>query len=43
MGDLEPAFNYPDYIQSQDAEKLMESAQKYLSPEAYGVVLIKPH
>ncbi len=43
VGDLEPAFNYPDYIQSQDAEKLMESAQKYLSPEAYGVVLIKPH
>ncbi|HLO85679.1 MAG TPA: pitrilysin family protein [Nostocaceae cyanobacterium] len=40
--DLEPAFNYPEYIQAQNADKLMQAAQKYLSPDAYGVVVIKP-
>lgn len=42
IGDLEPAFNYPDYIQAQDANHLMQAAQQYLSPNAYGVVVIKP-
>jgi zinc protease len=42
IGDLEPAFNYPDYIQAQDANHLMAAAQQYLSPDAYGVVVIKP-
>ncbi|MEA5621271.1 pitrilysin family protein [Cronbergia sp. UHCC 0137] len=42
IGDLEPAFNYPDYIKSQDAPELMQAAQQYLSPDAYGVVIIKP-
>jgi predicted Zn-dependent peptidase len=42
LGDLEPAFNYPDYIQAQDATDLMQAAQTYLSPDAYGVVSIKP-
>ncbi|MEH2202354.1 M16 family metallopeptidase [Nostoc sp.] len=42
VGDLEPAFNYPDYIQSQDATDLMQAAKEYLSPEAYGVVVVKP-
>ncbi|MEH2277841.1 MAG: pitrilysin family protein [Nostoc sp.] len=42
LGDLEPAFNYPDYIQSQDATDLMQAAKKYLSPNAYGVVVVKP-
>jgi predicted Zn-dependent peptidase len=40
--DLEPAFNYPEHIQAQNADKLMQAAQKYLSPDAYGVVVIKP-
>ncbi|MDB9377279.1 M16 family metallopeptidase, partial [Nodularia sphaerocarpa] len=43
VGDLEPAFNYPDHIQSQNATDLMQAAQQYLSPDAYGVVVLKPH
>jgi zinc protease len=42
IGDLEPAFNYPNYIQSQDAVDLMQAAKQYLSPDAYGVVVVKP-
>jgi predicted Zn-dependent peptidase len=42
VGDLEPAFNYPDYIQSQSATDLMQAAKEYLSPDAYGVVVVKP-
>ncbi|PAX52271.1 M16 family metallopeptidase [Brunnivagina elsteri] len=43
IGDLEPAFNYPTHIQSQDAVDLMQAAKEYLSPEAYGVVVVKPN
>ncbi|MEH2242456.1 M16 family metallopeptidase [Nostoc sp.] len=42
VGDLEPAFNYPAIIQSQDATDLMQAAKEYLSPNAYGVVILKP-
>ncbi|MBE9053769.1 insulinase family protein [Nostocales cyanobacterium LEGE 11386] len=42
VGDLEPAFNYPNHIQSQDAADLMQAAKEYLSPDAYGVVVLKP-
>ncbi|MEH2183895.1 M16 family metallopeptidase [Nostoc sp.] len=42
VGDLEPAFNYPAIIQSQDATDLMQAAKEYLSPNAYGVVFVKP-
>ena len=42
VGDLEPALNYPDYIQSQSATDLMQAAKEYLSPDAYGVVVVKP-
>ncbi|MBW4591696.1 MAG: insulinase family protein [Brasilonema angustatum HA4187-MV1] len=42
VGDLEPAFNYPARIQAQDTTSLMQAAQEYLSPDAYGVVVIKP-
>ncbi|MBE9198014.1 MULTISPECIES: pitrilysin family protein [unclassified Nodularia (in: cyanobacteria)] len=42
VGDLEPAFNYPAHIQSQDATDLMQAAKQYLSPDAYGVVVLKP-
>ncbi|MHC5768694.1 MAG: M16 family metallopeptidase [Nostoc sp.] len=42
VGDLEPAFNYPTIIQSQDATDLMQAAKEYLSPDAYGVVFVKP-
>ncbi|WP_016874851.1 M16 family metallopeptidase [Chlorogloeopsis fritschii] len=43
IGDLEPAFDYPNHIQAQDATDLMAAAQKYLSADAYGVVVLKPH
>jgi zinc protease len=42
VGDLEPAFNYPAKIQSQDATDLMQAAKEYLFPDAYGVVVLKP-
>jgi predicted Zn-dependent peptidase len=42
IGDLEPAFNYPQYIQAQAATDLIQTAKDYLSPDAYGVVVIKP-
>lgn len=42
IGDLEPAFDYPSHIEAQDATKLMQAAQKYLTANAYGVVVMKP-
>ena len=42
IDDLEVAFDYPNYIQAQQATDLMLAAQKYLSPEAYGVVSLRP-
>jgi predicted Zn-dependent peptidase len=43
LTDLDPALNYPYYIQSLEASDLQVAAQKYLSPEAYGIVVIKPN
>lgn len=42
VGDLEPAFNYPATIQALDTVDLQAAAQQYLSPDAYGVVVLKP-
>ncbi len=42
LGDLAPALNYPSKIQSLNAIDLQVAAQQYLSPNAYGVVTIKP-
>ncbi|MBF2062906.1 MAG: insulinase family protein [Calothrix sp. C42_A2020_038] len=42
IGALEPAFNYPSYIQGQNSIHLMEAAKKYLSSDTYGVVITKP-
>lgn len=42
VGDLEPAFNYPASIQALDAVDLQAAAQQYLSPDAYGVIVLKP-
>ncbi|NJN29983.1 MAG: insulinase family protein [Synechococcales cyanobacterium RM1_1_8] len=42
MGDLEPAFNYPEIIRSITAEDLQEAALRYLNPEAYTFVVIRP-
>jgi len=42
LGDLEPAFNYPNYIKSLEPSDLQSAAQRYLSPTAYGVVVVRP-
>ena len=43
LQDLAPALNYPQYIQAIDAQTLQTAAQRYLSPNAYGVVVMKPN
>lgn len=42
IGDLTPALNYPSFIQAIEAVDIQKAAQQYLSPDAYGVVTIKP-
>jgi predicted Zn-dependent peptidase len=42
LGTLEPAINYPAYIQAVAPEDVRAAASRYLSPEAYGVVIMKP-
>jgi predicted Zn-dependent peptidase len=42
LQDLKPALNYPTHIQSLEVEDIRAAARQYLSPEAYGVVVMKP-
>ena len=42
LQDLAPALNYPQHIQSISSQDLQTAAQKYLDPNAYGVVVMKP-
>lgn len=42
LGDLTPALNYPQHIQELEASDLRNAAQKYLNPDAYGIVVMKP-
>ncbi len=42
LEDLAPALNYPQHIQGVEASDLQTAAQKYLNPNAYGVVVMKP-
>jgi zinc protease len=42
IGDLEPAMGYVERMRSQNATNLIKSVQKYLSHDAYGVVIVKP-
>ncbi len=42
LEDLAPALNYPQHIQAISAQDLQTAAQKYLNPEAYGIVVMKP-
>ena len=42
LGDLAPAMNYTEKIQSLLAQDLQKAAQSYLSKEAYGVVAVRP-
>jgi predicted Zn-dependent peptidase len=42
VGDLAPALNYPAYIQAINATDIQRAACKYLSPDACGVVILRP-
>jgi predicted Zn-dependent peptidase len=42
VGDLAPALNYPAQVQSLDSQEMQTAAQRYLSGDAYGVVMIRP-
>ncbi|MFB2921907.1 MULTISPECIES: M16 family metallopeptidase [Aerosakkonema] len=42
VGDLAPALNYPARIQALDEVDLQLAAERFLSPDAYGVVTISP-
>ncbi len=42
VGDLGTVLNYPARIQALTARDLQIAARRYLSPDAYGVVVIKP-
>jgi zinc protease len=42
VGDLTPALNYPQHIQSIDATTIQLAARQYLTPSAYGVITVKP-
>ena len=41
MGTLTPALTYPDRLRAIEAEDIQKVAQRYLNPEAYGVVVMK--
>lgn len=42
LGNLAPALNYPNAIRALEPADVLAAAQKYLSPNAYGIVTIKP-
>jgi predicted Zn-dependent peptidase len=42
VGSLEPALNYPDLIKSITKEDIQSAVRKYLNPDAYGILTVKP-
>lgn len=42
LQDLAPALNYTEHIKAIEASDLQAAAQKYLNPNAYGIVVMKP-
>jgi predicted Zn-dependent peptidase len=42
VGDLAAGLYYPDHIQGLSSETIQQAAQQYLSPDAYGIVILKP-
>jgi predicted Zn-dependent peptidase len=42
LGEIEPALNYPDRLKALEVRDIQEAAQKYLSPNAYGIVINCP-
>jgi len=43
LGDLNGAINYPQIIRNLTPEAIQQAAQRYLSPEAYGIVILSPN
>ncbi|MGI0494523.1 M16 family metallopeptidase [Alkalinema pantanalense CENA528] len=41
-GSLDPVYTYADRVRSLTPQALQAAAQKYLTPNAYGVVVVKP-
>lgn len=42
LQDLEPALTYPSRIQSLSLEDIQQAALDYLSPDAYGITVVRP-
>lgn len=42
LGNLAAALNYPDRIRAVTAEEVQSAAQRYLNPEAYGILTVRP-
>jgi predicted Zn-dependent peptidase len=42
IGDLQPAFCYPQDIEALTLEDIQNASQEYLNPNAYGVVVVRP-
>ena len=42
VGSLESALNYPDRIRSITKEDIQAAVRKYLNPDAYGILIVKP-
>lgn len=42
VGSLEPALNYPDLIKAITKEDIQAAVRKYLNPDAYGILIVKP-
>ena len=42
VGSLEPALTYPDLIKSITKEDIQAAVRKYLNPDAYGILIVKP-
>ena len=42
LGDLAPALDYPAQIQALEAADVQAAARRYLSPEAYGILVMRP-
>lgn len=43
LQDLEPAINYPDKIKALNVSDIREAAVRYLSSDAYGMVVMNPN
>ncbi len=42
VGSLDHALNYPDRIKSITKEDIQAAVRKYLNPDAYGILIVKP-